>query len=412
MDDRELYRQILGVGEPWRVERVELERSAGEIHVYLEHDDQTRWACPECDVACALYDHQPERRWRHLDTCQFRTILHAQPPRSDCPAHGPRVVKLPWAEPGSRFTALFEALAIAWLRQASQQGVATLLSLSWDEVHGVLERAVRRGLERRQAEPLPRLGVDEKSFRKRHRYLTVVNDLDRGRVLYVAEGRRRESLDGFWGTLTAEQRDSIEAVAMDMWDPYVVSTRTHLGEADRKIVYDKFHIAQHLAKAVDQVRRAENKRLRAAGDERLKGTKYQWLRHPGRFSKDAWREFRELREADLKTARAWALKESLMRLFEYRYVGAARRFFELWNGWASRCRLEPMLAVARMLRGRLDNVLTYLKHGVTNAVSEGLNSRIQWVKATARGFRNQQNFIHAIYFHCGGLNLDPEIATH
>lgn len=412
MDDRELYRQILGISEPWRVARVELERSVGEIHVYLEHDRQTTWACPECGAACALYDHQPERRWRHLDTCQFRTILHAAPPRSDCPEHGPHVVRLPWAEPGSRFTALFEALAIAWLREASQQGVAELLALSWDEVHGLLERAVRRGLARRQAEPLPRLGVDEKSFRKRHRYLTVVNDLDRGRVLYVAADRRRESLDGFWKTLTSAQRDSIKAVAMDMWDPYVASTKAHLDGAESKIVYDKLHIAQHLAKAVDQVRRAENKQLRAAGDERLKGTKYAWLKHPARFSKAAWREFQALREADLKTARAWALKESLMRLFEYRYQGAARRFFEMWSQWASRCRLEPMIRVARMLRGRLDNVLTYLKHGVTNAVSEGLNSRIQWVKATARGFRNQQNFITAIYFHCGGLDLDPDLVTH
>ncbi len=96
-----------------------------------------------------------------------------------------------------------------------------------------------------------------------------------------------------------------------------------------------------------------------------------------------------------------------MHLFDYRRESAARTFFELWRGWASRSRLTPMVAVARMLTVRLDNILTYLKHRVTNAVSEGLNSRIQWVKTTARGFRNQQNFIHAIYFHCGGLNLAP-----
>ena len=412
MDDRELYRQILGVSEPWQVERVELERAAGEVHIFLHHQQQTRWSCPECGVDCPLYDHQPERRWRHLDTCQYRTILHAQPPRCHCPEHGPRVVRLPWAEAGSRFTALFEALAIAWLRQASQAGVAELLRLSWDEVHGILNRAVRRGLQRRQAEPVPRLGVDEKSFRKRHRYLTVVNDLDRGRVLYVAEGRREASLDGFWGTLTAEQLAGVEAVAMDMWDPYVASTRAHLDGAEDKIVYDKFHIARHLANAVDQVRRAENKELRAAGDDQLKGSKYMWLRHPASFSEAAWREFSELREADLKTARAWALKETAMRLFDYRYVGAARKFFELWSSWASRSRLEPILKVGRMLRARLDNILTYLKHRITNAASEAINSRIQWVKATARGFRNQQNFINAIYFHCGGLDLDPDAATH
>ena len=178
---------------------------------------------------------------------------------------------------------------------------------------------------------------------------------------------------------------------MDMWDPYVASTREHLDESEKKIVYDKYHIAAHLAKAVDQVRRAENKRLLALGDERLTGTKYAWLRHPANFSEDAWREFRALRESDLKTARAWALKETAMRLFDYRRESAARAFFEQWRGWASRSRLTPMVTVARMLTARLENILTYLKHRITNAVSEGLNSRIQWVKATARGFRNQQS---------------------
>ena len=277
MQDRELYRQILGIESPWKVVRVELRRADGEVHVFLEHDEQVRWPCRQCSAVCALHDHQPERRWRHLDTCQYRTILHARPPRSDCSEHGPRVVRLPWAEASSRFTALFEALAISWLKEASQQGIAELLALSWDEIHGILERAVQRGLERRAAEPIPYLGVDEKSFRKRHRYLTVVNDLNRSRVLFVAEGRRQASLDGFWKTLSAEQLARVEAVAMDMWDPYVASTREHLDESEKKIVYDKYHIAAHLAKAVDQVRRAENKRLLALGDERLTGTKYAWL---------------------------------------------------------------------------------------------------------------------------------------
>ena len=248
MQDRELYRQILGIESPWKVERVELQRADGEVHVFLEHDEQVRWPCPECSAECGLHDHQPERRWRHLDTCQYRTILHATPPRGDCPEHGPRVVRLPWAEASSRFTALFEALAISWLKEASQQGVAELLALSWDEIHGILERAVQRGLARRGAEPVAYLGVDEKSFRKRHRYVTIVNDLDRPRVLFVAEGRRKASLDGFWETLSEEQLASVEAVAMDMWDPYVASTREHLPESDKKIVYDKYHIAAHLSR--------------------------------------------------------------------------------------------------------------------------------------------------------------------
>ncbi len=204
MQDRELYRRILGIEAPWYVDSVELKLEAGEVHVHLAHPNGMDWPCPQCGGTCKLYDHQPRRQWRHLDTCQYRTILHAEPPRSECPEHGVRVIKLPWAEPSSRFTALLEALAIAWLKAASQKAVAGLLRLSWDEMHGIMERAVQRGLKRRQAEPLTHIGVDEKAFRKGHKYLTLVNDLKRGRVLYVAVDRKQSSLDGFWATLTPE----------------------------------------------------------------------------------------------------------------------------------------------------------------------------------------------------------------
>lgn len=407
MQDRELYRRILGIESPWQVERVELKLEAGEIHVYLEHDREATWACSECFATSPLYDHQPERRWRHLDTCQYQTILHASPPRTTCQEHGVKVVALPWAEAGARFTALFEALAIAWLKAASQKAVAQQLHLSWDEIHGILERAVERGLERRQAQPIAYLGVDEKAFRKGHSDLTVVNDLDRSRVLYVAEGRQQSSLDGFWGTVTGEQKAGIAAIAMDMWDPYIDSVRQHLAEAEQKIVFDKFHVAKHLGDAVDQVRRKEHKALKAEGDERLTGTKYHWLRNPAAMDTEQKQEFVELRHSELKTARAWALKETGMALYNYVYEKPARKHFQWWYNWAVRSRLEPMKKVAGMLKRRFANIITYLTHQITNATSESLNAKIQWVKYTARGFRNKQNFINAIYFHCGGLDLVP-----
>jgi transposase len=407
MQDHELYRRILGIEAPWQVDRVELKLTAGEVHVYLTHADNLDWACAECGALRPLYDHQAERQWRHLDTCQYRTILHAQPPRSQCPEHGVRVVKLPWAEAGSRFTALLEGLAIAWLKHASQKAVAEQLHLSWDEIHGIMERAVERGLARRQAEPIPLLGVDEKAFRKGHKYLTLVNDLQRNRVLYVAEDRQQSSLDGFWGTITAQQRDSIQAVALDMWDPYVASVQAHVAGAEHKIVFDKFHIAQHLGEAVDRVRRREHKLLKAEGDERLTGTKYAWLRNPAGMDGEQRREFAELRQSELKTARAWALKETAMALYTYVYEKSARKHFRWWYNWAVRSRLQPMKQVAGMLKRRFENIITYLRHQITNAASESLNAKIQWVKYTARGFRNKQNFIHAIYFHCGGLDLAP-----
>ncbi|MGA3023741.1 MAG: transposase family protein [Bryobacteraceae bacterium] len=130
MQDKELYAQIPGIRSPWRVDRVELKLDSGEVHIHLAHESAAQWLCPECGEPCPLYDHQPERRWRHLDTCQCQTILHPEPPRSNCAEHGVRAVKLPWAEPSSRFTALFESLVIDWLNAASQKAVAERLGLS------------------------------------------------------------------------------------------------------------------------------------------------------------------------------------------------------------------------------------------------------------------------------------------
>jgi len=263
-------------------------------------------------------------------------------------------------------------------------------------------------LGRRKAETVNQIGIDEKAFRKGQSYLTLVNDVVRGRVLYVAEERRQSSLDGFWETLTAEQIAGIEAVAMDMWDPYIASVREHLPEADGKIVFDKFHVAQHLGEAVDRVRRKENKTLRAAGDDRLTGTRYDWLRNPAAMEPKDRREFAELRKSGLKTARAWVLKETAMALYGYVYERPAREHFRWWHNWAARSRLQPMIEVGRMLKRRFENIITYSRHRITNAASESINAKIQWVKYTARGFRNRRNFVHAIYFHCGGLDLAPE----
>lgn len=407
MDDRSLYATILGMEAPWGVERVELRELEQAVHVWVREHAGVTFGCPECAAPSPISDHV-ERSWRHLDTCQFQTLLHAAVPRVQCATHGVRTIQVPWAERHSHFTLLFERLAIAWLREATPTAVARRLGLTWEEANGIVERAVRRGLARRPSVAGRHLGIDEHSSLKHFQFVTMVVDLDAQTVLHVADDRTAASLDAYCAALTPEERAGIEAIAMDMWEPYRKAVRAHVPEADGKIVFDRFHVMGHVLEALDQVRRKEQRILKQGGDRRLTGTKFLWLTSQvSRFSRGQQRAFARLRTSTLKSARAWALKEAIRRLWEFRSIPRARAFFARWYGWACRSRLAPMRYLAKTLRRHLENILTYLTHRITNAVTEGLNAKIQWIKYSSRGFRDRERFTLAIYFHCGGLDLEP-----
>jgi transposase len=406
IDSRTLYATLLGLKAPWEITDVEMKQPPGEVHIRVALPEGTLWVCPQCSSAAPIHDHL-ERRWRHLDTCQFPTIVHARVPRLKCPTHGVKQLPVPWAEIGSRFTAMFEALAIDWLKHASIKAVAQQMRLSWAEADGIMQRAVVRGLERRQLEAPRHVGVDETSFQKRHEYVTVASDLERGVVVHIADNRGRAALDEFWTSLTPEQRGQVEAVAMDMWEPYIQSTRKHLPGAEAKIVFDKFHVAQHLGKAVDLVRRQEHRARMAQGDPILKGTKYRWLESPKDRTWSAARAFNLLREIATRVGRAWALREAAMALWKLHYRGVADRNFAAWYRWARSSHLEPMRKVAAMIKRHWTNIRTYFTHRITNAGAESINARIQAAKRRACGFRSRERFRIAIYFHCGGLDLYP-----
>jgi transposase len=269
-----------------------------------------------------------------------------------------------------------------------------------------MRRAVERGLERRQLEALKHLGMDEKSFGRGQSYITLLSDLDESRVIDVVEDRTSEAAQQLWRTLSLQQKQAVEAVAVDMWEPFIQTIQKEVPDAD--IVHDKFHVSKYLGEAVDKVRRAEHKELMAQGDETLKGTRQLWLYNPQNFSPEQRQEFSALKDLHLKVARAWAAKELFSEFWNYQEPGWARRFFKRWFGWVSRSQLEPVVEVAQMLKRHLDHLLTYIKHHITNAVTEGLNSKIQSIKAAARGFRSFRNYRIRILFFCGKLSLYPQ----
>lgn len=410
MRDVELYRHLLGLLPPWTVDRVELSVHEGRVDVWARHAKGERWACPVCGVQLGVYDHSEERTWRHLDSCQFLTFLHARPVRVKCPEHGVKQVAVPWAEGNARFTSLFERMAIDVLQETSVEGGASLLRLSWDQAWHIMERAVARGRARKEAKPIARIGVDEKAVAKRHQYFTLVYDIDGGCVEDIQEGRKKESLDAYFTQLTSDQLDGIEAVAMDMWEPFVSSVKEHLPDAEEKIVFDRFHIMKHMVDAVNDVRKQEHRALMKEEDETLKGTRNLWLYSSENVPVEKRRVFSTLRALDLATGRAWAIKENLRRLWSYVSEAWARKHWKHWYFWATHSQLKPVIKVARMIQSHLVNVLTYTKHRITNAVAEGVNSKVETVKKMACGYRNKQHFKTAIYFHCGGLDLYP--ATH
>ena len=293
------------------------------------------------------------------------------------------------------------------LRQCDVSGATRILRISWDEAWGLLERAVRRGRARKVRTVVRRIGVDEKAAAKGHRYLTVVCDLDEGTVEHIAGDRKQESLAGYYAALSQEQLNGIEAVAMDMWEPYIQATRAKVPDAAAKIVFDRFHVMGHVGKAVDTVRKQEHRDLMAIGDETLKGSKYLWLYSRENVPKRRRNEFAALRRQALKVGRAWALKEALRRLWHYVYPASGWKFWKQWYCWATHSRLKPMRQAAETIRRHIANIVTYYQHPITNAMSEGLKSQIQKIKSMACGFRNIEHFKTAIYFHCGGLELYP-----
>jgi len=342
---------------------------------------------------------------------QFESILKARTPRCDCKSCGVKTIEVPWAGKHSRFTLMFEAFAIEVMQACGNvKQAAALLRLDWDTVHTIMERGVNRGLERRNLENIKHVGIDEKSFLSGQNYVSVMSDIDSSRVLEVAEGRTEASADKLWKSLARWQRGSVQAVSMDMWQAFISSTERHVPLA--AIVFDRFHISKHLNDAVDQIRRQENKALRAEGDTTLTGTKQLWLFNLDNLSFDQLVRFHDLKEQTLKTSRAWAIKEQFRHFWDCFYKQTAEGFFDKWYSWASRSQLQPIVAKAKMLKRHLARLLTYFEHKITNATSEGFNSKIQLLKANARGFRSFTNYRLRILFFCGKLDLMPDQLTH
>ncbi len=407
MDDKLLFTRILKIRPPWFIKTITVNEGEERIDIHVDHEPDIRVRCPVCETFYGMYDHAPERIYRHLDTCQMKTFIHLRPPRVNCPHHGVKQVDSEFGENRSDMTFAFETFVLRIAAECSIEATERLCGLGWDQCWNVLERAVGRGLDRKPRRVPSRIGVDEKSIARGHKYETLVYDMDAGTVEYVGDDRSQQSLENYYKQFSPDELAGIEAVAMDMWDPYIAATKAYVPDAVKKIVFDRFHVMRQVLDAVDKVRKGEHRQLSEAGDQTLKGTRYLWLWSYENIPE--WRrpEFKSLKAKDLRVCRAWAIKENLRHLWHYRYEGNMRDYFKRWYFWATHSRLGPIKKAAKTLKVHLDNIVTYARHRITNALAEGMNAKIEKIKRMACGFRNRSHYRTAIYFHCGGLDLYP-----
>lgn len=407
MDETTLYERILELQAPWFVEAVDFDEADCVVNVSVGVDSDTALSCPECGLKVPRYDHR-NRRWRHLDTCQYPTYVWCDVPRVECPDHGCLTINVPWAEERSRFTLLFETWVIDWLKESSILAVSRQFELSWNAVDGIMRRAVARGLSRRRRRVARRIGVDEVSFKKGHRYVTVVTD-DQGRVIDVEDGRTKDSLRRFYDTLTVRQKSALEAISMDMSGAYIAVTLEEIPDAQNKIAFDKFHVAKMINDSVDQVGKQERRALyRLLKEEELIGHRFLWLRNSAHLNREQRRTLHRLQRVANKTGRAWMLKEYAMSLWDYQTRGWAERAWMKWYGRAMRSRLMPMKIAATSIKKNLWGIVNAIVLNADNAMAESVNSKIKIAKVRSRGFRNQERFKSAILFHHGGLDLYPD----
>jgi transposase len=408
-----VYTEILGLKDPWKIANVDFNVDKGEVIIDVEYPGGSKANCSEvgCIQECKIHDKAPTREWRHLDTCQLKTIIRCAVPRTDCPDHNIKNINVPWADKHSRFTMMFERLTIdVLLATTNIKKAQAILRLSWDQIHHIQERAVARGLKCRDLQTIIYAGIDEKSFGKGHSYASLLYDIKKGCVLEVEQGRDSDATSNLFGKIPQEQLNSIQAIAMDMWPAFMKAALDYCPLA--KIVHDKFHVAKYLGKAVDDVRKKENSQFLKDGNDTLKGTKFCWLKREENMTEQQNIKFQELLSQSLKTAKAWMIKDLFDSFWNCStdYDGVA--FFKQWFFKATHSKLKPIIKVAKTLKNHLTGLLSYFEHRITNAVSEGLNSKIQFIKASARGFRNFNNYRVSILFHCGKLKLYPSTLFH
>jgi transposase len=379
---------------------------AARIEARVEPRKNSQGRCGKCARSGPTHDHLPQRDFKFVPLWGLLVFLVYEPRRVDCRKCGIHVEAMPWADGKSPMTTVYMSFLATWARRLSWTETGRVFGASWDEVRRAVKWVVEYGLNHRNLDGIQAIGVDEIQYRKGHKYLTLVYQIDAScrRLLWITESRTEKAIQSFFTWFGTARSQALRVVCSDMWKPYLKMIRHHAGQALN--VLDKFHIVAHLNKAVDETRRRDAAELRRRGDHvTLKHTRWCLLKRPGNLTTQQAGRLRGLLRMNIRTVRAYLLKEDFNHFWTYVSPTWAGKFLDRWCRAVTRSRIVPMKAKARMLQSHRDLILNYFraKKEFSSGVVEGLNTKVKLITRRAFGYRKQETIKIALFHTLGRL---------
>ena len=367
--------------------------------------------CGGCMKPCRkVHDRRPPREWRHLDLAGVRTALRYAPRRVECDACGVTTELVPWATPRSWFTEIFEQMTAYLAQQCNRTAVAEVMRLSWNTVGPIIERVVARVLPGDRLDGLTHIGIDELSYRKHHKYVTIVIDHLTGRVVWAREGKSADTLIEFFVELGIERANKLEVVSIDMSPAYIDAVRTMAPHVE--LVFDRFHVQKLAQEALDELRRAE---VREAPDtaarKELKGTRWALQKRPWNLHAMERSRVSGVQRTNRRLYRGYLIKETLAAILDGRQQHVARGKLQEWISWATHSGLKPFVRVGKTIAKHIDGIVAYVATGISNGRSEGTNGKVRTITRRAYGFHTADSLIAMLHLCCSGIRLRPPVVV-
>ena len=395
---------LLDLDENWQVVKIDSNLKKKEVIIDIKYIG-LQAICPVLYDLYAIYDHAPERSWRHLNIFEYKTYIRCRLPRLQNSTNKVVTMHPPWADKHDRHTYLFESCAIDLMQATKNQSkTAILMDCGFNLINRILHNSLERGLVRRNIKDVifDHLSIDEKSFKKGHKYITVLSDPNSGCVLNVVEDRTKKAVEHLLNTtLTKQQQQDVKTVSMDMWKAFIEVVKEIM--PDTKMVHDRFHLVSYLNKAIDQVRRREVKT-----QEELKNTRYVLLKNEANLTDKQRIVFDSIKDANYEVSRAWQVCANFKDICRQpNTLTNAIGLHTKWMADSINKKIAEVTKVVDMFKNHIARVTNALVYNQSNAMAERLNGKIQELKTIGKGYRKFENFRSAILFFHGGLNLYP-----